>query len=94
MADLAETWCYDTCETVDRVEIIGDKGKLTFPVFGCEFVLTVDGQAQTMDFIHPTFIQEPMIHSVIDMLLGECEALCPIETALRTARVMEKICRK
>ncbi len=84
-------WCFDTNTEIDRVEIIGNSGKLEFPVFGNTLTITKSGETTQTQIANPSFVQQPLIHNVIASLLGESSALSTAETAIRTARVMDKI---
>jgi predicted dehydrogenase len=63
----AGAWCFTAFETVDRNEIVGSKGRITFSTFGSEPVLltTSEGDAEfAIDY--PPHIQQPLIQSVVD----------------------------
>ncbi len=84
-------WCFDAAINKERMQVIGDKGELTFHIMGDVMTLTVGGEEKEIQVPHPAFIQECMIQNVIDCLMGNATAMSTGETALRTARVMEAI---
>lgn len=87
-------WCFDVAEDLDQVEIIGNKGKLVFPVFGNELTVIRGDDVERKTFQHPAFIQEPMVHNVIDAIDGVTEPLSTGDSAMRTVCVMDGILGK
>ncbi|NHN31715.1 Gfo/Idh/MocA family protein [Paenibacillus agricola] len=87
-------WCFSSYEDMDKNEIIGTKGKITFSTFQNSpiIVTTPEGEEQFM-IEHPHHIQQPLIQTVVDALRGE--GACPSTgvSAARTNIVMEEILR-
>jgi predicted dehydrogenase len=86
------TWCFTAFETVDRTEIVGSKGRITYSTFGSEPVLlaTEDGDTEfAIDY--PAHIQQPLIQSVVDELIGDGQCPSSGESAARTTWVMDQI---
>jgi hypothetical protein len=90
------TWCFSAYGSVDRNEIVGSKGKLTFSTFGHEPIVleTAKGVVETFSFVAPPHIQQPLIQSIVNELLG-LGGCCPStgESAARTSRVMDEMTR-
>ena len=85
-------WCFSAHAREDRNEIIGSRGKLVFSTFGHEPVrLETASGTELFPFDPPEHIQQPLIQTIVDELLGS--GLCPStgETALRTSRVMDEL---
>ncbi len=87
-------WCFTTDEVneLDKIEIVGSKGSVTFSTFENNPVImrTSDGE-QLFSFENPKHIQEPLIETVIgDLLKTET---CPSTgvSAARTSKVMDEI---
>lgn len=80
-------WCFTTSDVSDREEtiIVGSKGQMRFPFFGDNSVtLELDGKAkEVFQFDMPKHIQQPLIQTVVDALLGKGE--CP-STGISGAR--------
>lgn len=83
-------WCFDVNEKNEKVQIIGNDGMIEFSVYGNEIKL-IKNTTKTLEYKHPSFIQEPMIHNVIFSLMGEKEALSTGNSAIRTTQIIEKI---
>ncbi len=85
-------WNFSAFADIDRTEIVGDKGKITFATFGNSPVIveTVTGKRE-LDLPNPKHIQQPLIQTIIDELNGN--GLCPSTglTASRTNWVMDKL---
>lgn len=87
-------WCFTVSEesTIDRMEIIGSRGKILFSSFQPVPVRveTEDG-IEEYEFLRPEHIQQPLIQTVVDELRG-C-GTCPSTgiTAARTSWVMDQI---
>ena len=90
------SWCFTVDEKAakDEMVIIGSAGKLTISFFGAPRVCLersgVAGQ-EVFEFEMPKHIQQPLIQSVVDDLLGvgECSSLGA--SAVRTNWVMEEL---
>ncbi|MES2107949.1 MAG: Gfo/Idh/MocA family oxidoreductase [Bacteroidota bacterium] len=84
-------WCFTMPDYLqeDNCEMIGEKGIITFPVFGNQFRITGANRTQTFDFVQPEHIQQPMIRKVVDYFLDEGDNPCAADEALRSLRVME-----
>lgn len=78
---------------MDKTTIMGNKGQIIYPTFDRSQVLldTEQNGRQTFDFDLPRHIQQPLIQTVVDDLLGEGK--CPSNgvSGARTNRVMEKL---
>lgn len=85
-------WGFAAGESVDRVEIVGSRGTITFATFGNDPVTVIsDGARATFELPHPPHIQQPMIQTVVDALtIG---GVCPStgESGARTSWVMDQI---
>ena len=85
-------WCFTAFEEVDRTEIVGDKGRITFSTFDEEPVVVTTGGSSTEYRIgYPAHIQQPLIQMVVDDLLGT--GVCPSdgESGARTSWVMDQM---
>lgn len=88
-------WCFTTSEvsSIDQIEIIGSKGKISFETFGKgEFLLeTAENKTEKFGFELPKHIQQPLIETIVGELLGTSS--CP-STGLSGSRanwVMEEL---
>jgi predicted dehydrogenase len=86
------TWCFAAYRREDSVEIVGSAGALRFSTFGTEPVVLerADG-TETHAAETPPHIQQPLIQTVVDELLGR--GTCPSsgESAARTSWVMDRM---
>jgi 1,5-anhydro-D-fructose reductase (1,5-anhydro-D-mannitol-forming) len=87
-------WNFGADRREDRVEIVGDRGRLVFATFGDGPIRVESGGAR--DDLHvenPAHIQQPLITTIVDTLLGR--GTCPStgETAARTSWVMDQVLR-
>ncbi|RZJ80530.1 MAG: Gfo/Idh/MocA family oxidoreductase, partial [Chryseobacterium sp.] len=75
------TWCFTVPEGEDKdiVEIVGKYGKISFPVFGSEISVTIDGHDEYFAFEPLIHVQQPMIASVTDYFLGKADNPCTID---------------
>jgi predicted dehydrogenase len=86
------TWCFTAFEAIDRTEIVGDKGRITYSTFGSDPVLLTTADAETEFAIdYPDHIQQPLIQTVVDDLLevGRCPS--DGESGARATWVMEQM---
>jgi predicted dehydrogenase len=86
------TWCFTAYRNEDVNEIVGSAGKLRFSTFGVEPVVleTADGVTE-YPIDNPPHVQQPLIQTVVDDLLGI--GTCPStgESAARTSWVMDRM---
>ncbi|SDP17719.1 Predicted dehydrogenase [Mucilaginibacter sp. OK268] len=78
------SWCFNVAEslTTDTCEIIGTKGKITFPFFGNYISWKTDTEDETITFTHPQHIQQPMIEKIVTYFKNEGPNPCSIEEAI------------
>ncbi len=86
------TWNFASAFRADLLEINGTEGRLTCSVFGNEPLhLETAAGVQTLDRPNPPHVQQPLIQTVVDDLLGR--GVCPStgESARRTSQVMDRV---
>lgn len=91
------SWCFVAHESAmeDRIEIIGDKGMLSFSVFTFEPIsLHTERGTEIFDIPNPPFVQLPLIQSVVSHLRKEGICTCDNISATPTNWVMDKILGK
>jgi predicted dehydrogenase len=90
------SWCFNVAEnqTTDTCEIVGTKGKITFPFFGNFITYKTDSEEQTLNFTHPEHIQQPMIEKIVAYFIGEGPNPCPIEEAITLMDIMDAFTAK
>lgn len=88
----AATWNFASDYRADEIEFIGTDGRLALSTFSEEPVRLQRGESlETFDIRHPPHVQQPLIQSIVDQLLGR--GTCPStgESAARTAKVMDTV---
>jgi 1,5-anhydro-D-fructose reductase (1,5-anhydro-D-mannitol-forming) len=83
-------WNFASGARADQLVVAGEAGELRLSTFGNEPVELHRGEAiQRFDLPNPPHIQQPLIQSIVDELLGR--GTCPSTgvTAARTAQVMD-----
>jgi hypothetical protein len=88
------SWCFVTPEPYqkDLFEVVGDKGKMEFSIFGFKPIsLTIGEQKETIATIQPEHIQMPLIQTIVSVLNGK--GVCPSTglTGAITSKVMDQI---
>jgi predicted dehydrogenase len=87
-------WCFSGESNVDRCEIAGTDGVVTFATFADEPVwLSTPRGGERFTIPHPPHIQQPLIQTIVDDLNGE--GACPSTgvSGARTTQVMETVLR-
>ncbi|MEO7991523.1 MAG: Gfo/Idh/MocA family oxidoreductase [Chryseolinea sp.] len=91
-------WCFTTSaiSSKELITIVGSNGQISFGCFGDHSVtLEVEGkEKQVMMFDIPKHIQQPLIQTIVDELLGKGECLSTGVSGARTSKVMELLCRR
>lgn len=90
------SWCFtvDPSAAKDEMQIIGSQGTITISFFGAPIVTlekSEDSAKEVFEFEMPKHIQQPLIQTIIDDLLGV--GVCPSlgESASRTNWVMDEL---
>jgi predicted dehydrogenase len=85
-------WCATTHDRLDRTEIIGSEGKITYATFGDDPVeLTTATGTRHLPLENPIHIQQPLIQTIVNAINGQ--GACPStgDTAARTTWVMDQL---
>ena len=91
------SWCFVAHESAkeDRIEIIGDKGMISFSVYTYEpIVLHTEKGVESFSPQNPEYVQLPIIQSVIEHLQGKSICTCDGLSATPTNWVMDRILNK
>lgn len=91
------SWCFVAHESAkeDRIEVIGDKGMLSFSIFSfAPIELNNQNGHEEIVIPNPKYVQRPLIQTVVDNLLGKCTCTCTGDSATTTNWVMDKILGK
>lgn len=84
-------WCFcvEPGKEKDLFEIIGENGKISFPVFGHTIELLCNQQKQIIHFEPPMHNQQQMIQKTVDYFLENGENPCTAADAIQTMEIME-----
>ena len=86
------TWCFSTFDELDRTEIIGSEGRITYSTFDdSPITLTTAVGKQEFSIGYPEHIQQPLIQSVVDALNGIGNCPSTGQSAARTSWVMDQM---
>lgn len=90
------SWCFNVAEseTADTCEIIGTKGKITFPFFGSYVTCKTETGEETINFTHPMHIQQPMIEKIVAYFKGEGPNPCTIDEAVVLMQILDAFTTK
>jgi predicted dehydrogenase len=89
------TWCFTAQDEEEKNEIIGEKGKIVFSTFGEEPIkVTVEGKEMQIPVNNPYHIQQPLIQTIVNELLGKGKCPSTGISAARTSWVMDKMTGK
>jgi predicted dehydrogenase len=86
-------WCFTAYDAHDSVEIVGERGQISFSTFGGDDPVRLITTAGSSEFYtpHPPHVQQPLIQTVVDELLGRGQCPCSGESAARTSWVMDRM---
>lgn len=91
------SWCFTVPDFLERdtIEIIGEKGKITFSCFDfVPVVLSTANGSQTYEFAKPKHVQQNMIQLVVNHLLGKAIAPSNGVSGARTNWVMNEVVKE
>jgi len=87
-------WSYvgDKDNSIDRIEIFGTKGMITFSISSnTPIYLKVGKKEEVFKYKKPKHVELPMIEKVVGSLLGTNSFVSNMESAARTSWVMDQI---
>jgi predicted dehydrogenase len=92
------TWCFSTSTASEReiTTIVGSKGQISYPTFG-DFSVTLElggHEKEVMKFDIPRHIQQPLIQTIVDELLGKGKCPSTGVSGARTNKVLELLSKK
>jgi len=86
------SWCYVCGANLDRVEIVGERGRIEFDFFAASPLhLTNAAGVQALAIANPPHVQQPFIQSIVDDLCGIAPCPGTPESAARSSRVADAI---
>lgn len=90
------TWCFTVAKgnNKDACEIYGEKGKISFPMFGHQIKITIDGIEEIIDFEPLQHVEQPMIEKVVSYFLGQTENPCSAREAIKTMKLLDCLTQK
>ncbi len=84
------SWLFNGSENVDQIEIIGEKGKISFGNFQHEKLqLTFDGRSQTLTFEHLPHVQMPLIAEVVKYFRNERDNPCELQNGVDVMKIID-----
>jgi len=87
-------WNFAADRREDRVQIVGDKGRLTFATFGDGAIrLETGAHAEDIHIANPVHIQQPLIASIVAELTGKGACPSTARSGARTSWVMDRVLR-
>lgn len=89
-------WSFNAFGDVDRTEIVGSRGRVSFATFDdLPVTLETAAGAQAFTIPHPAHVHQPLIQIIVDELTGHGAARSPStgESGARTTRVMDELLR-
>jgi predicted dehydrogenase len=79
----------------DLIEIVGDRGKISMSCFDfTQTVLSVDDINTFFDNPRPEHVQQPLIDTIVNQLLGKGNCPSTGKTAARTSKILDMIANK
>lgn len=85
-------WNFAAGARFEQCRVMGTEGMLEFAVFeDAPIRLFQFGGSQELVYPHPPHVQQPLIQTVVDDLLGRGACVSTGESARRTARVMDDV---
>jgi len=88
------TWCFSVAERLDICEIIGNEGKISFPMFGNKITLSKNGDEEEFIFDALPHVQQPMIEEVVKYFLGKANNPCTADQAVQSMQLMDSFTKK
>ena len=89
----AGVWCFSSYKDEDFIEIVGSQGRITLSVLDVPSPVMVetDSGTESLRFDPPEHVQQPLIQTVVDELLGTGTCPSTAESAARTDLVLSRL---
>ncbi len=91
------SWCFVAHESAreDRIDIVGDKGSLSFSVFTYQPIVLQNGDGR-QEFVvpNPPYVQLPLIRLVVEHLQNKAICTCDCVSATSVNWVVDRILHK
>jgi predicted dehydrogenase len=86
------SWCFVASHRIDRTEIVGSRGRLTFATFD-DVPIVVENEAgrEELRIPHPPHVHQPLIQTVVDELAGRGRCPSTGESGARATAVMDRL---
>lgn len=81
-------------EALDRCDILGTQGKISFSFFGNEVSLSTTKGKEIFTFHNPDYVQQPMIEEVIQYFLGHGDNPCSVNDGIKIMKIMDAFAGK
>ena len=91
------SWCFVAHESAreDRIELIGDQGRVSFSVFDYQPIDLQTGSGSDRIVVpNPPYVQYPLIKNVVEHLQGQAVCTCTSVSATPVNWVMDRILGK
>lgn len=91
------SWCFVGHESAkeDSIEIIGEKGMLSFSVFSFAPIrLITSSGTEVIEIPNPKYVQQPLIQSIVETLQGHGNCKCTSVSSTPTNWAMDRILGK
>ena len=86
------SWNFAADHHEDVIEIIGTEGRISLATFGNDPVQLQRGdRIEKFDLPNPVHIQQPLIQSIVNELLGQGKSPSTGESGARTSKVMDTV---
>ena len=85
-------WNFNAYNDLDRIEIIGNRGQITFSMFNTDPILleTMDG-IKKYEIDNPTHIQKPLIQTIVNTINGKGKCPSTGYSGSKTNWIMDQI---
>jgi len=90
------SWCFNVAENQisDTCEIVGTKGKITFPFSGNYIKWKTDEEEQSLIINPPQYAQQPLIEKIVAYFNDEGPNPCSIDEAIVSMDIMDAFTKK
>ena len=85
-------WCFSAFDRVDRTEIVGSGGRISYATFDTTpILLSTPDRTSELAIDNPPHIQQPLIQTIVDELNGVGRCPSTGESGARTSWVMDRM---
>ncbi|WP_319372073.1 Gfo/Idh/MocA family oxidoreductase [uncultured Ilyobacter sp.] len=91
----AGTWCYVADKNINEVQIVGEKGRITYDGLSAKrFTLEINGKVETFEFEEPEHAAMPFQQAIVNELIGKKKSEASFAQSMNTVKITDELLKE